>query len=134
MNVGIQRKTDLAFRILRQLGATGQKLSGVELSAAVGTSTSFLPQVVAPLVDHGWVTSERGPGGGYALTDSSVDVTLLDVLEATQGPTANGRCVLRDQPCPGDHDCEVHTVWIAAREVLVEGLKHIPASHSGERK
>ena len=134
MNFTFQRKTDLAFRALNRLGDPGMKLSGAALSSSIGTTISFLPQVVAPLIDHGWVTSERGPGGGYALTDASLEASLFDVVEATQGPTINGKCVLRDQPCPGNESCDMHAVWTTARDVLVEGLQNIPAIETGERK
>ncbi len=133
MNFGFQRKTDLALRVLRRLGTPGKKVSGSALSSAIGTTTSFLPQVIAPLIDRGWVASERGPGGGYTLTEASIDVSLFDLLEATEGPTVDGRCVLRDQPCPGNDSCPAHVVWTDAREVLIEGLRKIPAVDAGER-
>jgi Rrf2 family protein len=133
MNFGFQRKTDLALRVLRRLGTPGMKVSGSALASAIGTTTSFLPQVVAPLIDRGWVASERGPGGGYSLTETSVDVSLFELLEATEGPTVDGRCVLRDQPCPGNDSCPAHTVWTDARGVLIEGLRKIPAVDTGER-
>lgn len=132
MNFGFQRKTDLAVLVLQRLGTPGVRVSGAALSSAIGTTTSFLPQVVAPLIDRGWVASERGPGGGYSLTGASLDVSLFDVLEATEGPTVNGRCVLRDQPCPGSDSCPAHIVWTDAREVLIDGLRKIPAVNAGE--
>jgi Rrf2 family protein len=135
MNFGFQRKTDLALRVMRRLDTPGEKLSGASLSASIGTTTAFLPQVVAPLIEKGWVASERGPGGGYALTEASRGVSLFDVLEATEGPTVDGRCVLRDQSCPSDEACLAHAVWADAREHLIEGLQKIPAIPSqGETK
>lgn len=134
MNFMFHRKTDLAVRALKSLGTSGAKRSGAALSSSIGTTTAFLPQVLAPLIEQGWVTSERGPGGGYALTDASSQISMLDVLEATQGPTVNGKCVLRDQPCPGSEECDLHSAWTAAREVLVEGLREIPVIETGERK
>jgi len=134
MNFGFQRKTDLAVLVLRRLGTPGVRVSGAVLSSAIGTTTSFLPQVMAPLIDRGWVASERGPGGGYSLTVASLEVSLFDVLEATEGPTVNGRCVLRDQPCPGNDSCPAHVVWTDAREVLIDGLRKIPAVNAGARQ
>lgn len=123
-----QRRTDLALSALNQLGsAPGGRLTGTELASAVGTSATFLPQVMAPLIRAGWVTSERGPGGGYALTEESADATLLDVIEMTEGRALQGRCVMRDAPCPGDHTCPVHAVTSMARDVLVEGFKNTSA-------
>lgn len=127
MSLGFQRKTDLALRVLRRLGTPGAKVSGTSLSSSIGTTNSFLPQVVAPLIERGWVMSVRGPGGGYSLTAASSDISLLDVLEATEGRPVGGRCVLRDQPCPNDEPCLSHVVWTKAREVLIDGFRNIPA-------
>ncbi|MFP3913528.1 MAG: RrF2 family transcriptional regulator [Actinomycetota bacterium] len=127
MNFGLQRRTDLALSALRCLTRDGAPIPGPRLAESIGTTTSFLPQVMSPLIRAGWVTSERGPGGGYRLTEQSGTVTLLDVVEATEGPAETGRCVLRDAPCPGDPVCAVHAVWTQARHVLVEGFRTIPA-------
>lgn len=135
MNIGLQRKTDLAVRILRTIAASGRQVSGAELSASVGTTTSFLPQVVAPLVNKGWVGSVRGPGGGYYLTEAARDVSLFEVIEATEGPAVDGRCILSDGLCPGTEACPAHEVWTSARDVLIDGFRGVPAipGQGGER-
>ena len=128
MNFKFQRRTDLALSALRHLGETpGGRLSGLELAEAVGTTPSFLPQVMSSVIRAGWVVSERGPGGGYRLTQDSASASLYDVIEATEGPTVDGRCVLRDGPCPGDVACPVHLIADEARAVLVEGFRTTPA-------
>jgi DNA-binding IscR family transcriptional regulator len=58
-------------------------------------------------------------------------VSILDVVERTEGRPNDGRCVLRDEPCPGEERCRVHPVWAAAREVLINGLSQIPAVPQG---
>lgn len=125
MNIAFQRRTDLALSALRALASEGGKLTGRRLAALVDTTTAFLPQVLAPLIRAGWITSERGPGGGYRITDSGRSVRLLDVIEATEGPSEDGRCALRDDECPGPETCPVHTVWVEARRVLMEGFADI---------
>jgi len=123
-----QRRTDLALAAMRRLGESeGRRLTGTALAGKVGTTASFLPQIMSPLIRAGWVVSERGPGGGYILTDDSDSISLLDVIEATEGPTVDGRCALRDAPCPGDPPCQVHHVAVAAREMLRDGFSQIPA-------
>lgn len=124
----LQRRTDLALMALRRLAESDEKrLAGVDLARALGTTASFLPQVISPLVRAGWVVSERGPGGGYSLTGLAETASLLDVIEVTEGPTTDGRCALRDAPCPGDHACPVHAVASEARAVLADGFREIPA-------
>lgn len=128
-----QRRTDLALAALRRLGESdGRRLNGTALAREVGTTASFLPQVMAPLIRAGWVVSERGPGGGYILTDDSDSISLLDVVEVTEGPTVDDQCALRDAPCPGDAPCRVHEVAVAAREMLRDGFRQIPAISQAE--
>ncbi|HKX73795.1 MAG TPA: Rrf2 family transcriptional regulator [Acidimicrobiia bacterium] len=124
MKLALQRKTDLALAALRALAAG--PLSGTALAKAVKTTVGFLPQVMSSLVQEGWVVSLRGPGGGYQLTDSATSVHLLEVVEATEGPVGDGRCVMREGPCPGQPACSVHEVWLQAQQVLRQGFAEIP--------
>jgi Rrf2 family protein len=46
----------------------------------------FLMKVLRPLVWAGVLRSVRGPSGGYTLARAPKDVTLLEVVEAVDGP------------------------------------------------
>jgi Rrf2 family protein len=46
----------------------------------------FLLQVLRNLVNHGILVSTRGVDGGYALARPLNDISLLQILEATEGP------------------------------------------------
>ncbi len=131
MKPSFHRRTDLALKALRALSGAGEPVPGSELAAATGTTVTFLPQVMGPLVRNGWVSSLRGPGGGYSLTGAATQASLLEVIEATEGPADDGVCVVSGGPCPGMPACPVHPVWTAAREVLIEGFSSVPVL-SGE--
>jgi Rrf2 family protein len=134
MNLSFSRKTDLALTALRVLAEKDGTVTRKQLAREVGTTPSYLPQVMAPLVRAGWVDSGRGPGGGYALDPSAYQTRALDVLEATEGPAETGRCVMRDTACPGTEACPFHPVWTEARRVLLEGLDAIPVVERGEMR
>lgn len=131
MNLSFQRRTDLALGALRRLAFSSDSVPGPVLADDLGTTIGFLPQVMSPLVKAGWVESGRGPGGGYRLTEIGWEASLLDVVERIEGPSANGRCVLQDDACPGNQECQMHPVWIEARDVLLEGLRNLPAIPRG---
>jgi Rrf2 family transcriptional regulator, iron-sulfur cluster assembly transcription factor len=134
MKFSFQRRTDLALSALRQLAETEDSLSGPSLADALDTTVTFLPQVMSPLVKAGWVKSGRGPGGGYRLSEGANGISLLDVVERMEGPPDNGRCILRDDECPGEQECQMHTVWTEVRQRLIEGLRSISAtSQQGDR-
>lgn len=46
----------------------------------------FLLQILRNLVTHGILRSTRGVDGGYALTRPPEEISLLDVIEAIEGP------------------------------------------------
>lgn len=127
MNVTFQRRTDLGLSALRELHRGGGHLQGSILTDRIESTITFLPQVMAPLIRAGWVASTRGPGGGYRLTDAAYHITLYDLIQTLEGPPESGRCVFRDEPCPGAVTCPVHSVWLEARESMIEGFRNIPA-------
>ena len=134
MDITFSRRSDLALRALRALAdADGRRMTRADLALDIGTTPSFVAQVVSPLVRSGWVASDRGPGGGYRITPSAFRARLLDVVEITEERRSEARCVLRHGPCPGREPCQVHEVWAEAKKTLLDGLGRIPAIPSSDQ-
>lgn len=125
MIFGLSRRTDLALKAIGVLSRAEIRMTGAALAGEIGTTLQFLPQVIAPLIRAGWVDSERGPRGGYRAQEALESIPLLELIEATEGEIDNGRCVLRDGPCPGSETCPVHIAWMSARDVLLEKLSEL---------
>jgi Rrf2 family protein len=53
---------------------------------AHGIPERFLLKLLKPLVSAGILQSVRGPGGGYRLARPATKITLLEVIEAVDGP------------------------------------------------
>jgi len=51
-----------------------------------GIPKRFLLKVLKPLVSARVLTSVKGPDGGYRLAKPASEVTLLEVIEAVDGP------------------------------------------------
>jgi Rrf2 family protein len=122
MRLELSRRTDLAIRALRRLAALGARVKRPDLAADTGTTPDFLARVMAPLVRAGWVASEPGRGGGYALTADLSAVSVLQVIAVSEGLPEAGRCVLRGGPCPTATPCALHDPWGEARDALLERL------------
>lgn len=125
MKIGLSRRTDLGMKAMQVLSNNQDRMSGARLADEIGTTTQFLPQVLGPLIRAGWIDSERGPRGGYLALVPLEEISLLDLVETTEGAIEDGLCVLRDGPCPGTVSCPVHLAWMEAREVLVGRLKEM---------
>lgn len=110
------------MRALRVLAGANGRMKGPALAEAVGSTSGFVSQVLNPLVRQGWVQSDPGPTGGYALAVELDGVSVLAVIEAIEGPTASGRCVLADRPCDEVGTCALHVPWLRARAQLLGEL------------
>lgn len=53
---------------------------------AQGIPERFLLKVLLPLVSAGLLRSVKGPNGGYRLAKTPKEITLLDIVEAVDGP------------------------------------------------
>src|SRR5262245_65294054 len=124
MRLEVTRRADLAVRAMSLLAA-GEQLKAADLAERLDTTVGFVPQVVGPLVKAGWVRSDPGPTGGYTLVAEPEAIALLDVVEAVDGPTDTGRCVVADLPCGLEDVCALHSAWIRAREELMASLRSI---------
>lgn len=56
------------------------------IAAATGTPARFLARILTPLVTARLLLAAKGPGGGYLLARPAGEITLLDVVEAVEGP------------------------------------------------
>ena len=57
-----------------------------KVAEARGVPERFLLKVLKPLVTAGILDSVKGPSGGYRLRKNPSTVTVLDVIEAVDGP------------------------------------------------
>lgn len=107
---------------MRVLAGLEERVKGPALADAVGSTSGFVAQVLNPLVRQGWVRSDPGPTGGYSLAADLETVSVLAVIEAIEGPTDSGRCVLADRPCDEQGTCALHAPWTRARAHLLGEL------------
>lgn len=125
MRLEVTRKADLAVRAMVALAEADTRLKASALADHLGSTAGFISQVVNPLVKEGWVTSDPGPTGGYRLTVDPSGISVLAVVEAIDGPTDDGRCVVADRACDANDPCALHHAWTMARAELTETLSGV---------
>jgi Rrf2 family protein len=121
MKLELRPRTDLTLRTITAL-TDGQRWQAARLAERVGTSATYIAHVVGPLTKAGWVHSAPGPTGGHQLVADLDQVSLLDLIEAVEGPTDSGRCVMAAHACPAPEPCAVHDTWVRARTALTTEL------------
>lgn len=128
MRLEITRRAELAIRALALLGQSSARVKASVLADELRSTVAFVPQVLGPLVRAGWVVSDPGPTGGYRCQVPLSEVNVLQVIEAVDGATDVGRCVVADRPCQADAPCVLHDAWARARSELLGVLQDTPMS------
>lgn len=123
----LTRKGDYAIRGIVYLAS--QPLDTISLlsdiAAAVDVPQTFLAKIFQQFSKSGIVKSYRGTGGGFMLARPPEQITLLEVVEAIEGPITPNRCVIAAGECERDHFCTVHPVWEQVKRQIRSMLANI---------
>ncbi|MDH5371796.1 MAG: Rrf2 family transcriptional regulator [Acidimicrobiia bacterium] len=123
MQASLGRKGDYSVRAVLDLARhDGDRRKAREIASEMDIPHRYLTQILANLVQQGVLTAEAGPTGGYVLARPSQEITLLEVVEAAEGPIGLEQCVLRGGPCSWENSCPVHIPWARAQAALAEQL------------
>ncbi len=122
--ISISRQTDYASRVLLHLALLppDARVTAQEISNRRIIPRAFVRRIVTHLGKANLITTTRGSGGGLALARPSNEISLLNVVEAMEGPLALNPCTLDPAVCPLLRTCPVHDEWMHARELLVNEL------------
>lgn len=120
MQFDLGRRADYAIRCVLDLARhrDGDLRKARDIAADMAIPRSYVASILATLVEAGLVTSEAGRYGGYALASRPSDVTLLEVIESTEGALSSTSCVLRGGPCHWEERCAVHEPWARAQTAM----------------
>lgn len=95
---------------LQNESADSARVALVDISERQGISLSYLEQLFANLRKAGLVDAVRGPGGGYAISKPSVEISIAEILSAVD-ENLDLTCG-SGSACGGDHDpCLTHGLW-----------------------
>src|SRR5207248_1053531 len=85
------------------------------IAAARGIPDRFLLKVLKPLVSARVLLSLRGPNGGYRLARNAEEISLLDVLEAVDGPVRGQAPLIEESNGPLNNKLEAVCMQIAGQ-------------------
>ncbi|MBA4372821.1 MAG: Rrf2 family transcriptional regulator [Thermodesulfovibrio sp.] len=120
----ITQETDYAVRCILYLSRyAGETPIMIEtISEEMRIPRSFLAKILQRLAKAGIVQSFRGVKGGFQLKRPPSAISLLDVVEAIEGPVAMNRCTIDPQRCDLSGACTVHPVWQTLQALVVDYL------------
>jgi Rrf2 family nitric oxide-sensitive transcriptional repressor len=116
--------TDFGLRALMRLaGEPERSFSTNEIASEFGISRNHLTKVVRDLADGGFVTTQRGAGGGFRLARSAQSITLGQVVRTLEQRHALVECFREDGgACVLTPRCRLKSRLAAAREAFLREL------------
>lgn len=144
-------KAEYGIRLMVELGrrADAEPVALSAIAEAEILPLSYLEHLVASLREAGLVSSTRGAHGGYQLARPPEEVTMLEVVEALEGPIAPMECfhetpevrVLCSHEADGDRACATKLLWTrvhggitrALAGTTLAELAQFADAHPGER-
>jgi Rrf2 family protein len=121
----LTRAADYAVRVMIHMAGLppGTRTSRTDLATAAGCPDQFLSKVLQDLTRAGLVVSHRGNTGGFELPTMQQGATVLEVVEAVEGPVRLNVCLAHEHACERQQWCPAHTMWVRAQEALVGVLR-----------
>jgi Rrf2 family iron-sulfur cluster assembly transcriptional regulator len=124
MSLIFSRQCEYALQAVLYLAAKppGERTSIRELTHRLHIPYHFLAKILQRLQRKGLLSSLKGPSGGFSLRAPAQQITLMQIVEAVDGPGLTSVCVLGFPECSGKNPCSVHDRWAGIREEIRQML------------
>lgn len=124
---GLRIMTDIA------VNANDGCVSLKDIAEREQLSEKYLEQIILLLSKEGLVKSVRGAKGGYHLTRSPDEITVEDILKATEGSLAPVACAEDNGRCENYCDCVTSFIWTKIYEATISVVSSITLSDLAKR-
>ena len=122
----ISAKADYAVRALIELGVhDGGPLKGEQLAEGQSLPPKFLESILSQLRHHGLLLSRRGAEGGYWLARPADQISVAQIVRATDGPLASVRGQRPEDVTYEGAAVGLGAVWVALRARLRSVLEAV---------
>lgn len=88
-------------------------------------SREYLARVFGQMARAGIVRPIRGKNGGYVLSREPEQITLLQIIEAVEGPQHLNICQHKPSLCERSETCRVQKMWAELQEIFEEKLSAV---------
>lgn len=119
----VTKLTDYATVVLTALAARPDEvLSAAGLAEQAGLEAPTVSKVLKPLAQARLVEGFRGVNGGYRLARAADAITLVEIVEAMEGPLGMTECSVHAGICGIEDSCGVRANWRRINDVVAEAL------------
>ena len=108
--------------------ASAGPVTGREIAAKERLPADYVEQILLRLRRAGVVKSTRGAKGGYMLSRPPGEITMRDVIHASELETFDLHCVshpVEEDRCSSAHNCSIRPVWLMLQRRIDDVLESV---------
>lgn len=122
----ITRQADYALRATVEVARMefGDRAPTAIIAERQRIPLPFLAKIVSQLVVRGILEATRGASGGVSLARPAETITMLEIIEAIDGPITINRCTRDPAVCEMSATCPFCEIFTEAQQQLVSQLSH----------
>jgi Rrf2 family protein len=122
----ITRQADYALRAMIYLARLepNQRAATSQIAQEQHIPPSFLAKIISQLSIAGLIHTSRGARGGVSMARTPGEVSILEVVEAIDGPIALNECTAISGSCQFGENCPMRPIWCDTQAELVEKLRN----------
>ncbi|MEP6632716.1 MAG: SUF system Fe-S cluster assembly regulator [Luteimonas sp.] len=122
----VTKLTDYATVVLTVLASAPEAVASASgLAERAGLEAPTVAKVLKPLAQAGLVEAFRGAAGGYRLARPAERISLIEIVEAMEGPLGMTECSLHTGHCGIEHSCGARANWRHINDVVADALRGI---------
>ena len=103
-------------------------ITGREIAAGERLPADYVEQILLRLRRAGLVTSTRGARGGYSLARSANEISVREVIAASELTTFDLHCVshpVGEERCAESQSCSIRPVWMLLQRKIDDVLESV---------
>ena len=97
-----------------------------ELAAELDTPKHFLSRILHDLSKRQIISSQKGPGGGFFLSEMQLKLSPYDVIRALQGEDYLNVCLFEQRPCIKERPCVFHASYSLYKQQFIKDMSARP--------
>lgn len=98
--ISLSEAASIAIHGMVLIASAKENLNVIKISERTGASKHHVAKILQRLVKEGFLTSNRGPSGGFLLKTPAEHITLLQIYEAIEGKLDEVNCPVENPVCP----------------------------------
>jgi len=126
----MSRITDYGIVLLTHLASTsGDEVHNARaLAERAGLPLPVVSKILKALTREGFLHSQRGARGGYALARPPEAISVAAVIDALEGPIALTECGTHPGACERESRCAVRAPWQQINRAVRDTLEQVRLS------